>query len=252
MRGGVLTSLQRFESWRRVMCRARGPRSGARRCGHHSAYANGADARLTATTSSKQNPRSGRASSRAGWHGISRGTIRPARPSSLTSLIDVNEELRQPEAIRRDRSRRMPQISCESMSRTATSAPVRSKTGTTISERADSSQAMWPGKAWTSATSLDGAGARRCAADAAVERDLEATERPLIRPHAQEPRRHDAIETGPARGRQRAMDQTSRRRHRRDRIVHPVEHRRELHRQPTVGLDPLHDVRDHDLHGAAS
>lgn len=67
--------------------------------------------------------------------------------------------------------------------------------------------------------------ARRRAADAAGERNLEAAERPLIGADPEHPRCDDAVETREARAGHGAEYQASQGRHHRDRIVDPIEHR---------------------------
>ena len=85
----------------------------------------------------------------------------------------------------------------ESMSSTATSAPLALNTGTTISDFDRASHVMCPGKRSTSGTidrpALGGGGA----AHAPPERNVEAAKRALIRPDEQEARRNHAIEPSP-------------------------------------------------------
>jgi hypothetical protein len=66
------------------------------------------------------------------------------------------------------------------------------------------------------------------AADAAIEWNLQASERSLIGADAQQPWRHDAIETRPTRVGKPLMEYGGAGRHRGDRVVHVFEHRVQL------------------------
>src|SRR5262245_6751841 len=75
---------------------------------------------------------------------------------------------------------------------------------------------------------LRGAFARGGAADAAIEGNLQTSERALIRADAQQPWRYDTIEAGPARVRQPLMQDGRAGGHGGDRIVDAGEHGVEL------------------------
>ena len=93
------------------------------------------------------------------------------------------------------------------LSRSITPSSAPSTTiGTTSSEREAASQAIWPGKAWTSSTRCGCERRRRRAADALAERNADAGRPPLERPEHQLAA-DIAVEAGPVEVRQRLEEQ---------------------------------------------
>ena len=101
------------------------------------------------------------------------------------------------------------------------------RTGTTTSEREAESQAMCPGNFSTSSTTTRAPLRGRRPAHALAERDLEASERALIRSDAQQRWPDHPVEAGPQVA-EAVVQHAADRRHGRDLVVHPVEERVEL------------------------
>ncbi len=83
------------------------------------------------------------------------------------------------------------------------------------------------------------------AADAAIERDLQATDPALVGADAEEPRRHHAIETGPTRMGNFAEEDGGGGRHHGDRVIDPKEDAFELQKGLSVEMPLL--IRVHGV-----